>query len=332
MANSKEERLVNLVICLLSTRFFVPAEKIRRVVAGYAGCGNHEAFSRMFERDKSELRDLGVPLETGQISNLDPTEGYRINRDAYELPDIDLTAEEAAAVAVAVGLWQSPELATATQGALVKLRAAGVDVDPADDESVVFTSLSALPGIHGSEQALGALLAAINAGRAVQFPHRSSSAEPYTTRSVEPWGVITDRGRWYLVGRDRDRDAVRIFRLSRIGAGVVGIGPLGAVSKPEGVDLRKIVSDAIEETPTGATARVWLADGHAVALHRAGTVVERAGLGGRQGEVVAIDLVSTDRLVREIAGYGADAVVLEPESLRAEVLARLRSHLDGVPA
>ncbi|MGH3562816.1 MAG: WYL domain-containing protein, partial [Mycobacterium sp.] len=245
---------------------------------------------------------------------------------------IELTADEAAVVAVAMQLWQSPELTTATQGALLKLRAAGVDVDPAADDSVSFTSPSALPDIHGSEQALGGLLAAINSGQAVQFPHRSSSAEPYTTRTVEPWGVITDRGRWYLVGRDRDRDAVRIFRLSRIGSGVVGIGPPGAVSKRDDANLRKIVSDAIEETPTGVTARVWLADGHAVALRRAATVMERAELGGREGEVVAIDLLSTDRLAREIAGYGADAVVLEPESLRDDVVARLRAQAEGVPA
>jgi proteasome accessory factor B len=332
VATSKEERLVNLVICLLSTRYFVPAEKIRRVVAGYADCPTDEAFSRMFERDKSELRDLGVPLETGPISKLDPTEGYRINRDAYELPDIELTADEAAVVAVAMQLWQSPELTTATQGALLKLRAAGVDVDPAAGDSVSFTSPSALPDIHRSEPALGALLAAINSGRAVRFPHRSPSAEAYTVRTVEPWGVVTDRGRWYLVARDRDRDAVRIFRLSRIGADVEAIGPPGAVSKPDDADLRKIVTDAIEETPTGVTARAWLADGRAIVLRRAGTVTGRTEIGGRGGDVVAIDLTSNDRLARDIAGYGADAVVLEPESLREEVVARLRAQAEGGPA
>ncbi len=332
MSFSKEERLVNLVICLLSTRFFMPAEKIRRLVAGYGDCPTHEAFSRTFERDKSELRDLGVPLETGRISSLDPTEGYRIKRDAYELPDIELTADESAAVAVAMQLWQSPELTTATQRALLKLRAAGVEVDSAAAESVAFAAPSALPDIHASEPVLGALLAAIDSGHVVRFPHRTSIAEPYTTRTVEPWGVITDRGRWYLVGRDRDRQAIRVFRLSRIGADVVAIDPPGAVSKPDDVDLRKIVSDAIEQAPTGITARVWLTDGHAIALRRAGTVVERMELGGREGDVVEIDLASTDQLVREIAGYGRHAVVLEPESLRADVIERLQAKADGASA
>ena len=60
---------------------------------GYSDSASDEAFSRMFERDKNELRDLGIPLETGRISQFDPTEGYRINRDAYALPAVDLTAD-----------------------------------------------------------------------------------------------------------------------------------------------------------------------------------------------------------------------------------------------
>ena len=100
----------------------------------------------MFERDKNELRDLGIPLETGRVCKLDPTEGYRIKRDAYALPDIELTADEAAAVAVAVQLWQSPELITATQGALLKLRAAGVDVEAVDTAVSIASRSSRCPG------------------------------------------------------------------------------------------------------------------------------------------------------------------------------------------
>lgn len=330
MGISKVERLMNLVIALLATRNYLPADRIRKTVLGYSECPSDDAFSRMFERDKNELRDLGIPLETGRVSKLDPTEGYRIKRDAYALPDIELTADEAAAVAIAVQLWQSPELITATQGALLKLRAAGVDVD-VPDAAVAIASAAALPGIRGSEPVLPILLNAIDSGQAVRFQHRASRVEPYTTRTVEPWGVVTDRGRWYLVGKDRDRDAVRTFRLSRIGAEVTPIGPVGAVSKPDDVDLRDIVRKAVGEAPTGVAARIWVADGRATALRRGGVVAERMTLGGRDGDVVAIDIGSLDRLAREVAGHGADAVVLEPESLRDEVVARLRAQA-GVPA
>jgi proteasome accessory factor B len=326
---SKVERLMNLVIALLSTRAFITAERIRETVYGYADSPSDEAFSRMFERDKNELRDLGIPLETGRVSQFDPTEGYRINREAYALPAVELTADEAAAVAVATQLWESPELITATQGALLKLRAAGVDVD-APDSGVAITSTATLPGLRGSEEVLGILLSAIDSGQAVQFSHRPSRSEPYTTRTVEPWGIVTDRGRWYLVGHDRLRDAPRTFRLSRIGAEVTAIGPPGAVTKPDDVNLRELVMRVVSEPPTGTQARVWVAEGRATALRRQATVVGALTLGDRAGDEIAVELGMTDRLAREIASYGADAVALEPQSLRDDVLARLRAQADEV--
>ena len=327
MAVSKVERLVNLVIALLSTRGFISAEKIRSTVAGYSDSPTVEAFSRMFERDKNELRDLGIPLEVGKASPWDPTEGYHINRDAYSLPPVDLTPDEAAAVAVATQLWESPELITATQGALLKLRAAGVDVDP--DAPVAIASQAGVPGLRGSEDVLGTLLSAIDSGRAVQFQHRPSRAEPYSTRTVEPWGVVTEKGRWYLVGHDRDRDDTRIFRLSRIGAAVTPIGPDGAVTVPDDANLRAIVAQKVAEVtepPASGQAQVWVADGRATALRRAGRSVTTRRLGGREGQVIELDIGSVDNLARDVTGYGADAVVLEPQSLREEVLARLRAH------
>ena len=167
---SKVERLMNLVIALLSTHGYLPADRIRASVIGYGECPTDEAFSRMFERDKSELRDLGIPLETGRVSSIDPTEGYRIKRDAYALPDIGLTADEAAAVAVATKLWESPERITATQSAVLKLRAAGVDVDPADE--VTISTAAGPTGLRGSEAVLGSLLSAIDARQVIQFQHR----------------------------------------------------------------------------------------------------------------------------------------------------------------
>ena len=310
---------------LLSTRTFITAERIRETVAGYADSPSDEAFSRMFERDKNELRDLGIPLETGRVSQFDPTEGYRINREAYALPAVELTADEAAAVAVATQLWESPELITATQGALLKLRAAGVDVD-APDAGVAITSTATLPGLRGSEEVLGILLSAIDSGQAVQFPHRPSRSEPYITRTVEPWGVVTDHGRWYLVGHDRDRDATRTFRLSRIGAEVTAIGPPGAVARTrrrEPARNRRARGQRPPDRHAGPGV------GRRRARNRAAQAGNRRGRADagwpRRRRDHASTLGMTDRLAREIASYGADAVALEPQSLRDDVLARLRA-------
>lgn len=326
MATSKVERLVNLVIALLSSRGYITAEKIRKTVHGYEDSPNAEAFSRMFERDKNELRDLGIPLEVGPVSRLDHSEGYRINRDSYALPPVELTADEAAAVAVATELWESPELITATHGALLKLRAAGVDVD---DAPVAIATTAVEPGLRGSEEVLTVLLSAIDSRRAVEFPHRSRRTDPYTVRTVEPWGAVTRNGRWYLVGYDRDRADVRVFRLSRIASEVVPVGPAGAFPAVDGVDLRAIVAEKTAEVSTGVQATVWVADGRAIALRRSGRSLGPRRLGDRDGDVIELTIGSNDRLARDIAGNGADAIVLSPDSLRADVLARLQAQADS---
>ena len=133
MAAKRAERLVNLVIALLGTRQYVTAARIRATVPGYEPDDGteraDEAFKRMFERDKAELREMGVPLETGRTSVFDTEDGYRIARADYELPEIHLTGEEAAAVGLALRLWESAQLAGPAHSALVKLKAAGIDVD-----------------------------------------------------------------------------------------------------------------------------------------------------------------------------------------------------------
>ena len=323
---SKVERLTNLVIALLSAHSFVTADRIRASVIGYGDCPSDEAFSRMFERDKSELRDLGIPLETGRVSGFDPTEGYRIKRHDYALPDVELTTDEAAAVAVATKLWESPERITATQNAVLKLRAAGVDVDAAGEVAI---STGAGPaGLRGSEAVLGGLLSAIDDRQAVQFQHRPNPVEAYKLRTVEPWGVVTARGRWYLVGHDVSRDATRIFRLSRI-LDVKAVGPQGIVNRPDGVDLRTLVEEVIGEASSGGQALVWIADGHATALRRMGRAVERRRVGERAGDVIELEVGALDWLAREVAGYGADALVIEPGSLRQDVLARLTAQAEA---
>ena len=86
MSKRRTERLLSIVVLLLSSRRYLTAEQIRVSVSGYPDAG--ESFKRMFERDKEDLRDLGVPLETGVNHPFDDEVGYRIPQQAYELPEI----------------------------------------------------------------------------------------------------------------------------------------------------------------------------------------------------------------------------------------------------
>ena len=99
MSKRKTERLLGLVVCLLATRRYLTAEQIRDAVPGYPE--NEELFKRMFERDKEDLRDLGVPLETGLNHPFDDEAGYRIRQQEYELPELRLEADEAAVLGLA---------------------------------------------------------------------------------------------------------------------------------------------------------------------------------------------------------------------------------------
>lgn len=312
VSSARAERLVNLVLCLMSTRQYLTAERIRATVPGYAEAAGDEAFFRMFERDKAELRELGVPLETGHNSVFDTVEGYRIARADYELGEIELEPDEATAVALAGNLWDSPDLAGAAHGALVKLRAAGVEVAE--------TPATVRPGPHAGEPALAPLLAATRAGQVVVFDHRRGGpADPPSRRTVEPWGVVSYRGRWYLVGRDRDRDAVRCFRLSRITGAVRGTGPEGAVRVPDGVDLRGIVRSSAGPGPVTGTARVWVAEGRAAGLRRIGRERGPHEHRGRPGVLIEIDLRDRSVVARWLAGHGPDVAVLDPPELAVAV-------------
>jgi proteasome accessory factor B len=308
VSSTRAERLVNLVLCLLSTRQFLTADRIRAIVPGYASVPGDAAFFRMFERDKTELRELGIPLETGRQSGFDTVDGYRIARHDYELGEIELEPDEAAAVALAARLWESPELAEAAHGALVKLRAAGVEVD--DDRGRI------QPRVGATEPALAPLLAAVQAGRVVSFAHRRGGpGGELVRRTVEPWGVVSWRGRWYLVGHDRDRDAPRSFRVSRISEPIAPIGSAGAVAVPAGIDLMAMVRQNVGPPPVTGKARVWVAEGRALGLRRLGRTLGRLVHHGRQGDELELDLRSIETVARWLAGHGPDVVVLYPAEL-----------------
>lgn len=318
MSTARAERLVNLVLALLSTRQYLTAERIRGIVPGYADAASDEAYFRMFERDKTELRELGIPLETGRNSAFDSVEGYRIARRDYELGEIELGPDEAAAVGLAVRLWDSPELTGQAQGALVKLRAAGVEVD--DNARTVVE-----PKVR-TESAFGPLLAAVQDGRAVQFEYRRSGSPERRMRTLEPWGVVSWKARWYVVGHDRDRDAPRCFRLSRITGQAKLIGKPGVVRRPDNVNLLQFVEGTGDTDPAPvATARLWVADDRAAGVRRRGKVVGRTAAGGIEGDIVEVELYLPESAADWIAAQGPDVLVLEPDVLAKAVRGRLEA-------
>jgi len=199
--------VLNLLALLLDTRRALTREEIVHDVAGYPA--QITAYRRAFERDKETLRGMGVPLTTEPIG--DGSElGYRVRPDDYYLPDLGLDAEEAAALRVAVSAVSLGS--HAGEGALLKL--GGL----ADEAVAPIASLPIAP-------ALATLFEAFRTRAVVRFTHRDR------LRTVEPWGLTSKRGHWYLVGFDRDRDALRAFRADRI-EGDVELGEPDAFETP----------------------------------------------------------------------------------------------------
>jgi proteasome accessory factor B len=316
MAPRKTERILNLTICLLVSGRYLPKSQIREAVEGYHHLSD-AAFERTFERDKDELRGLGVPIEVGSFDPLfDDEPGYRILPSEFELPAIDLDAEEASVVGVAARVWQHASMAESTMSAIAKLRAAGVEPDTSQLASLE-------PSVQASEPAFEPLWNAVLERARVSFTYRDGSL-----RTFEPWGMTAFKGRWYVVGRDVDRDATRMFRLSRFADLPRRISRPGAYDVPTDLDLRRLARSLVPPEAT-ETAVLAIRSGAAPALSRRTEPATTDRTLPAGFDVVAVGYANLYRLAEEIAQYGADVLVLEPPELREMVLRGLTAVVDS---
>ena len=320
MAAEKSERLLNLLIMLLIQRRPIPKGRVRELL--YPGAGD-EAFERMFERDKDDLRALGVPIEVAQLdAYFDDEPGYRVRPDELQLPDIELDAEEAQVVGLATKVWEHARLAEATTGAVRKLTAAGIPVDPGALDLVQ-------PRLTAEEPAFDAFWEAARDRQVVEFEH-GRPGQPVTTRRLEPWGVVRHSGRWYVVGRDLDRAHERVFRLGRVRGEPRRVGRPGAFEVPAGTDIRDVARRLVPQAPAEPVT-LLLRRGHGHGFRRAADRVEE-GVAGPDGtsdwDRVLVPRGGSD-LAGEVLAHGPDVVAESPAALREEVVARLTALVAG---
>ena len=308
---------MNLTIALLVARTPVTKQRLREVMEAYRNCPSDEAFEKMFERDKDELRSLGVPIEVGQMDAFfDDEPGYRIRADEFALPDISLEPDEAAVIALATKVWENARLAEATMDAVGKLTAAGVDVDLAALDI-------AQPRLAADEPSFEVFWEATLSRRAVTFDYRRPGYDESLTRHLQPWGVVRFSGRWYVVGLDTDRGEERVFRLSRVVGAAVATGPAAAFEVPLGTDVHEVARRLAPATPA-EEAVVLVRPGAGAVLRRNATSVESDVAG--PDERTPWDRVRLPgALADELLAFGPDVYVEEPVALRDEVVSRLRS-------
>jgi proteasome accessory factor B len=307
---AKVDRLLNLVAALQASSIPLTADELRERVPGYE-TDNDDTFRRTFERDKDNLRDVGVPIETVTVEHHEqPRAAYRIRRDRYELPDPGLDPEELAALHLAA----------------TSVRLEGIDEDEVDDALRKLGGLarSTATGTLGAVEApaqLPAMFGAVLDHQAVSFDYGGDE------RHLQPHRLQYERGRWYVSGLDTDRDDLRSFRLDRI-SGAVHAGPTGAFEPPgdlAGVRLRPWEFDA----GAAVTARVLLdhvVAGPVLAEDPGLDVVERRDDGS---VVVELQVRNPAGLRGFVLSFLERAELLAPPELRQDLVGWLRAVRDG---
>ncbi len=298
----KTERLMNLILALTSARRPVSKQKLRQALPSYAAAASDEAFDRMFERDKDELREMGIPITTTVIDVLfDDEVGYRIDSSETALPAISFEPEEVAALALAARAWSTASISGAASAALRKLRLAGVEIDDSMAAGVE-------PRIRTREPAFEAVRAAVTALQPITFDYRKSEGT-VDTRHVQPWALKNWHGRWYLTGYDLERQAERAFRLSRFEGPVRKKGRAGGYAVPSG-HVPEVAVGTSDPQPAG-TAVVRLRHGRGGALRR--HAVATREVDDRWSE---IELPYRQGLTEsDVAALGAHAVAVSPPEL-----------------
>ena len=284
----KLERLLNLTAALLHAEIPLTAEELRDRVGGYPD--TKATFRRAFERDKDDLRSMGMPLRIEPVPGVDPpVDGYRLDRDEYAGTELAFEADELAALHLATSLVRLDGDDTA----LVKLGAAGGNA-PAD-------SVGRVP----FNDTLATMIGAAVDRRALSFTYND------VERIVEPWKLSFTRGHWYLSGFDRLREDQRLYRVDRIEADVSLSGPaeapVGDVNEP--IDLR---GWELGDGPAVEATIVVDADQAAYARHILGDVVDRP-----DGSVTAtLDVRNIDAFRSFVLSFLEHAEILEPADLR----------------
>ena len=317
---AKTERLLNLVLCLLYTRRPLTKSRIRGIVPQYGEAASDEAFDRMFERDKDELRELGIPLATEEIGGAwDDEVGYRIDQRDYALPDLDFEPDELAVLGLASRTWAHASLAGPAAQALRKLKAAGIE---RDGDSLVGIE----PRLGTSEPAFEPVKNAVVGQQTIAFGYRTAGQGETRTRRVQPWGLASWHGRWYLTGFDLDRQAPRVFRLSRIEGSVAVVRGAAPYTVPADHSAREMIRRTVgDQEVHSATVRVRAGRGHA--LRRRATATRDRG----EWTELEVPFGDAETFAEEVCGYGPDVVADAPAEVRDLVVARLRHAVAAQP-
>lgn len=310
------ERLMNLIIALANSQRGLTREDIQTRINGYTADVSKAAFERMFERDKTELRRLGIPLETLGVDGPADEIRYRIDMDNYSLADFTFNRAELTTIALAHKVINDEILQGELGAAVQKLLPVTVD------------SLEVADGVELAAhmrpvgQNFVTIAEAIRRRQDITFTYRAANTGEEALRHLQPYRLKIDAGARYVHGWDCDRGETRTFRLSRIVGDVTVTSADNAYEIPEA----PVAESATDTTPVVVAIR---AD-QAHHVRRLGEQTDdksvAAGLSlPADVDIVQIETDNPAHLAEAIAACGEDVLVLEPSHVRQLVLQRLRA-------
>jgi len=308
VADNKTERLINLTMALLATRRFLSKDEIFERVAGYTG--KRDAVERMFERDKDDLRALGIIIQVKpQDIFFEDEVGYRILEDDYELNIGELTPAELSYLSLAAKMWRNQLFAQSGDLALQKLEALG---GTALREDFGHGTLS----LENETPLFPSLWEAISNLRNISFTYRSRNV---SQRRLSPYGLTLWKGSWFLVGLDLDKGEIRVFKVSRITSEIIFESKAQSFEVPSDFRIEDHLLMLAPEPTTRFVARVRV--GTCQSLRSQGSV------SGIDGEWDRVDVSLGNNWLEQLLWFGSDLVLEEPREKVEELIQVLRSKL-----
>jgi proteasome accessory factor B len=299
----KSERLVNLTIALLATKRYLTKSEIFRTVEGYDG--SPETMERMFERDKDDLRSLGIVIELGTFDPLfDDEAGYRITPASYQMNLGDLKGEDIALLSLAASAWNGASLERESSSALVKLESLGIECD---SDALTFLS----PQMNVQDPNFALITDAIVRRAELEFNYRGEDLT-LKKKKVHPYSLRGDSGLWYLIALEVESDQVKNFRLDRINSEVTASKKGERFISPSSLDP---VEKQVHER-----ASLQVRKGAAQQLRALAITV----IAGDEWDQIEVSIINKSWLKERILWHRDDVIVSSPAWLRDEILETLR--------
>jgi proteasome accessory factor BC len=326
-------RQLSLISFLMAQGRPVSALEIKREVEGYSDM-NDDAFARRFYADRAELESLGIQLGVEK-----PGEGF-FEAELYSLPPenfyldpIEFSDDELASLSTALSLLTDGGFAYAEPLRLALQQVAWGHPNPVSEgeRAPVEMAMTASAGGRDLSQRLSKIETAISRRKTIEFTYYTMERDETEKRKVDPYHLVFRSGQFYLIGHAHERDAVRVFRLSRI-QGKVGYASKAEhdFSPPEDFDRRDYGQRADWQLgEIGGRAKIFVRDRISWLIERDfGQYGElrparKADDAPGKGSVYETDYASPRELIAWVLRWRQNAEVLEPEELRAEARERL---------